>query len=89
MRELHHKFLVIEASEADIAIQQRDNSNPRAVGPATRLRGTPGVDVDRACSMKNGMKTKELLMSALIVALARLARAAAIRGKAQVAIKLI
>jgi hypothetical protein len=45
------------------------------------------VDVDRARSMKNRMKTKELLMSALIVALARLARAAAIRGKAQAAIK--
>jgi hypothetical protein len=34
------------------------------------------------------MKTKELFMSALIVALARLARAAAIRGK-QAAIKSI
>jgi hypothetical protein len=37
--------------------------------------------------MKNRMKTKELLLSALIVALACLARAAAIRGKAQAAIK--
>jgi hypothetical protein len=37
--------------------------------------------------MKNRMKTKELLMSALIVALARLARAAASRGKTQAAIK--
>jgi hypothetical protein len=33
------------------------------------------------------MKMKELLMSALIVALARLARAVAIRGKAQAASK--
>jgi hypothetical protein len=33
------------------------------------------------------MKTKELLMSALIVALARLAKAAAIRDKGQAAIK--
>jgi len=33
------------------------------------------------------MKMKELLMSALIVALARFARAVAIRGKAQAASK--
>ena len=86
VRELHHKFLVIGASEADIVIQQRDNSSTRADARRRIPRGnaedwTPIARAQR----KNRMKMKELLMSALIVALARLARAVAIRGKAQAA----
>jgi hypothetical protein len=37
--------------------------------------------------MKEPKKTKELLMAAFIVALARLARAAAIHGKTRAAVK--
>jgi hypothetical protein len=84
---LHHKFLVIGASEADITIQQRDNPSKRADGPATHPSRTPQTTLIAPARRKNRMKTKELLMSALIVALARLARAVAIRGKAQAAIK--